>query len=240
MKICKNISNSNLRKIGVIGGMGPLATIEVQKRIFENTLAQTDQDHIHLIIDCNTKIPDRSVAIKNKDYSIVENIVSSAERLCKVGVDFIIVPCNTVHYFYNRFTPLIKTQIINMIVETAKYIHSIKVDTTCLIFSTAATMQSNIYKSEFTNRGINVEYPCEKDINSIHHIIYLVKSGNIDQARTIFEPIVNKYMVKYNTLVIACTELSSIYKSSEKVIDSLDVLTKTAIIRAGYTYIGSL
>jgi aspartate racemase len=241
MKKCKSALGPNLKKIGVIGGMGPLATIEMQKRIFENTLGHTDQDHIHLIIDCNTKIPDRSISINSNDYSIVESITSSAKILSDGGVDFIIIPCNTVHYFYNQFTPLIEVQVINMILETVKYVHSLKREETCLIFATASTIQSNIYKNEFTKNGITVEYPSEKDIDLIQYIIYLVKSGELDDAKKVFESIMSKYIKVYNTLLIACTELSCIYKSNdEKVIDSLDVLTKVSIVQAGYTYSGLL
>src|SRR3990170_1742628 len=79
--------------IGVLGGMGPEATLTCFARIIQNTLAEKDQDHLRVIIDSNAKVPDRTEAILGKGPSPVPVLVQSAAGLAQAGADFIIIPC---------------------------------------------------------------------------------------------------------------------------------------------------
>ena len=88
---------------GIIGGMGPEATVDLMQRIIANTSAIDDVDHIRCIVDNNPKIPSRIKAIleqggENPGPSMAE----MARRLEKWGADFLVIPCNTAHYYYDR------------------------------------------------------------------------------------------------------------------------------------------
>ena len=85
--------------IGIIGGMGPEATIDLVQKIVDHTPAKKDQDHIHIIVDNNPKIPDRTSAIFNGGEDPTTYLINSANLLTRAGVDFIIIACNTAHYF---------------------------------------------------------------------------------------------------------------------------------------------
>ena len=87
-----------MKTIGIIGGMGPLATVDLYRRIVLRTKAERDQDHIHVIIDSNTDIPDRTKAIIADGEDPTVELVKSAKRLEHAGADFLIMPCNTAHY----------------------------------------------------------------------------------------------------------------------------------------------
>jgi aspartate racemase len=103
-----------MKTIGMIGGMGPLATVHLFERIVLRTKAEKDQDHIRIIIDNNTNIQDRTKAILGYGESPVKELVGSAKMLEKSGADFLIMPCNTAHYFIDHIKKNIKIPFINM------------------------------------------------------------------------------------------------------------------------------
>ena len=87
--------------IGIIGGMGPLATADLFEKIIRATAAARDQDFPHVIVDCNTDIPDRTAAILMGGEDPVPQLVRSANTLAAAGADVLIMPCNTAHWFYD-------------------------------------------------------------------------------------------------------------------------------------------
>ena len=87
--------------IGIIGGMGPMATADLFIKIVENTAARTDQEHLHVLIDNNTDIPDRTACILAGSDAPLGPMVESAKRLVDQGADLLIIPCNTAHYFHS-------------------------------------------------------------------------------------------------------------------------------------------
>src|SRR5205823_6344060 len=88
--------------IGVLGGMGPWATLDLFEKILRLTPAQVDQDHFRLVIDNNPKIPDRSPAILGDSEDPTPALVATAKNLQQHGADFLVIPCNTAHFFYER------------------------------------------------------------------------------------------------------------------------------------------
>ena len=110
-----------MKIIGIIGGMGPLATVHLFERIVLRTKAEKDQDHIRILIDNNTKIPDRTLAILGNEESPVNELVNSAKMLENSGADFLIMPCNTAHYFIEEIKKNISIPFINMPEEAVKH-----------------------------------------------------------------------------------------------------------------------
>jgi aspartate racemase len=107
--------------------MGPMATVFFYKKLLELTPAKKDQDHIETVIYSNTKIADRTQCISKKNFdSIVLDLIKSAKLLEKCGIDIIVMPCNTAHYFAKDIQKSISIPFINMISETVKYLISFK------------------------------------------------------------------------------------------------------------------
>ncbi len=92
----------NKKVIGIIGGMGPLATADLFKKIVINTKANTDQEHIKILIDNNTDIPDRTDAIINGGKNPLPQMLKSAVLLWAMGAQILLMPCNTAHYFISQ------------------------------------------------------------------------------------------------------------------------------------------
>jgi len=101
--------------IGILGGMGPEATVSLFRRIVEVTGATRDQDHIRIIIDSNPKIPDRTPAILGRGESPVPTMVSTARNLERTGADFIIIPCVSAHHFIDSLQEAISIPILSII-----------------------------------------------------------------------------------------------------------------------------
>ena len=87
------------KTIGILGGMGPLATADLFEKITLLTKAETDRDHIRVYIDSNTNIPDRTAAILNGGADPVPEMADALKHLEQCGADCVIMPCNTAHYF---------------------------------------------------------------------------------------------------------------------------------------------
>ena len=108
-----------MKTIGIIGGMGPMATVDLMQKIIQATDAHEDQEHIHILVDNNTDIPDRTAAILGQGPSPLPELLKSAERLTTQGADFLIMGCNTAHYFLPLMLPELKIPVISMIEATA-------------------------------------------------------------------------------------------------------------------------
>lgn len=112
----------NMKRLGIIGGMGPEATVEFMMRLLRATYAEDDQDHIPVIADNNSQVPSRITwLLENKGADPVPEILRTTRRLCEAGADFLVMPCNTTHAFAPQ------------IVETATvpFLHAIEIAALC-------------------------------------------------------------------------------------------------------------
>ena len=116
-----NYENDCAKKtVGSIGGMGPAATALLFQKLIDYTQANSDSEHIHIVIDNNTQIPDRTTAILNGKDTPARCIIESGKKLETFGAELILIPCNTSHYFYSRIQEHLNVPVVNMIAETAK------------------------------------------------------------------------------------------------------------------------
>lgn len=216
--------------IGILGGMGPLATIRLFENIVLNTPAKKDQDHFRIIIDNNTKIPDRTEFIMGRGESPLPKLIESAQFLENSGVSCILIPCNTSHYFIDELQKHVKIPILNMIEETARYLKSMGVKNAAL-FSTLGTYKAKIYPRVFEKFDLNIMEPEEKDKLVIHDIIYNKIKSNANFGTDFiseFERIFHSMVPSPDVAIKGCTEIS-LLKLPFNTVDPLEVLAKTAI-----------
>jgi aspartate racemase len=142
----------NQKAIGIIGGMGPEATMQLFNWIIKHTPANSDQEHLRVIIDNNPQIPDRVKAILNNGPSPLPELKKMAINLQKSGADLLLMPCNTASYYIDQITPHIKIPLLNMVQETATHIveHYPKLNTIGLL-ATQATLRTGIYQTALIN-----------------------------------------------------------------------------------------
>lgn len=225
------------KTIGIIGGMGPAATCDLMEKIIASTDAKDDQGHIHICVDCNTNIPDRTKAILNHGQNPIPEMVKSGIRLESMGANLLIMPCNTAHYFYDELTKYLDIPFLNMPLETAKYLKKMGVKKVGIL-ATDGTVQSKIYDKNLKNQGIEAIYPSVQNQKLVMSLIYdCVKSHNKDYAeipiKNIVEELVNNGAEK---IILACTELPIAFKNlglDKNCIDPTLVLARSAVEFAG-------
>ena len=110
----------NKKTIGIIGGMGPLATADLFRKIVTHTQATCDQDHLHVIIDNNTAIPDRTAALLRGGEDPLPQMKKSARMLESDGADCLIMPCNTAHFFHAQVQSSVHIPLLNMLELTCQ------------------------------------------------------------------------------------------------------------------------
>ena len=130
--------------IGIAGGMGPESTLDLMGKIFSATPAQSEQDHIHLVVDSNPKTPDRTRFILGEGESPVPVIRAAIQRLVAAGADLILIPCNTAHTFIDELQGSTSVPIVNMITVCADWARERYDEGDCLgILATTGTVRSH-------------------------------------------------------------------------------------------------
>jgi len=224
--------------IGILGGMGPEATIDLFYKIIKLTPAEKDQEHLRIIIDNNPKIPDRTAAILGKGKDPLPALQETAKNLEKAGADFIIIPCNTAHYFLHSIQESVKIPISNMIEETAKEtrerIFQIK---KVGLFASKGTYKAKIYPKHFKKYNIEIISPEEDDKEEVMKAIYAVKAGDLsDKVKKCILDVAKKLIDKEaEAIIVGCTEIPLILKEEDipvPIIDPTQVLAKVAVQKA--------
>ncbi|MGG1608878.1 aspartate/glutamate racemase family protein [Bacillus wiedmannii] len=212
--------------IGILAGMGPKSTAP-----FVNTVvagcqtiygAKHDIDFPHMMIySCPTPFyMDRPIDHEAMKKAIIEG----AQKLESTGVSFIAMPCNTAHLYFEELQRSISIPILNIVDETLQAIPETAKKVTLL--ATEATIQAGIYQDGITKR--NIEYiHHEKWQEMISQIITFIKSGEVEEARELWNALVLQLREEVDTVIIACTDLNVV--ASEDFVDSSQCLAKAVV-----------
>lgn len=227
--------------IGIIGGMGPMASQLFYKMVTEHTAAERDQDHIDLILLSDASMPDRTAAILSGQYEgPYEQLLSDARLLEQCGCTAIAITCNTAHFFADMIADKIGIPILHMIRETAAALAGRCPGGVVGVMATDGTVQTGLYQKALTERSLTPWTPPAEIQKEVMHQIYdRVKKGlPCDQESwTRIEAAYRQ--AGCAAVVLACTELSVI-KADEGLgdwyVDPMETLARKVIETAGKTY----
>ena len=166
------------KSIGILGGMGPLATADLLRKITLHTRAACDADHIRVFIDSNPAIPDRTAAILSGGADPVPEMTHALRSLEKCGADCIIMPCNTAHYFLPRLQVLTGIPFISMLEATAKACAAAYPGKTAAILGTRGTLKTRLYHDALAAQGVPALTPIDKQQDELMRLIYDVVKAN--------------------------------------------------------------
>lgn len=220
-------------KLGVIGGMGPLATVNFYEKLVLKTDAKNDNEHIDLVILNHATMPDRTKCIlENKQSDFLSTIKKDFEILENIGVEAVAIPCNTSHYFYDEFKKFTNLKVINMVEETILEIKNLGF-TSAVVFGTLGTLKAGVYEKYAVKHGIELKEILPEDKISVMNIIYNIKeTNNLDNTN--FIKLLDKYCDDKTIGIIACTELSLLKVNKDiNTIDALNVLITKSISYCG-------
>ena len=231
-----------MKKLGVIGGMGPEASCYYYENVIAHTDASKDQEHIDMVILSHATMPDRTEAIMSgDDKHLIHLLQEDARTLESLGVANIAITCNTSHYFYNQIQKAVQVPVINMIHESVafavkEYDNVKKIG----IMATDGTINSRIYHKECRKMGVTPVKPSEERQKDVMSLIYDdIKSGRPGD-RNKFDRVMNEFVRKgCDAVILACTELS-VFKGRHEIpsicLDAMDVLVRESILRSGAQY----
>jgi aspartate racemase len=221
-------------KLGVIGGLGPIATAYFLELVINMTNASRDSEHLEMIIYNCPSIPDRTEYILGKSSdSPLPQMIKIGKKLEEQGIDNIAIPCITAHYFHNELTEAIHVPIINIVKETAVYLKKNGIKTAGIL-ATDGTITSKLFQKELENVDINHVIPSKQAQMDVMDLIYKdIKAGKpVDMNK--FSK-VSKELREHGAqvIVLGCTELSLIkrdYNIGAGFLDAMEVLAKASII----------
>ena len=228
------------KTVGILGGMGPMATADLFQKIVAHTAADQDGGHIRVYIDSNASIPDRTAAILSGGEDPVPAMADSLGKLEACGADCIIMPCNTAHYFLPRLEPLTKLPFLSMIRVAAQACRERFPGRTAAILATTGTLAAGLYQGALTAEGVPFLEPDEGERTALMEIIYQgVKAGAPpERYRAPFLSVIERLTGRgAECFLLACTELSLAVRElgvDLPVVDPTEELAKAAVRFCGY------
>ena len=198
------------RILGILGGMGPEATVDFYREIVSLTPASRDQDHIPTLIHSNTMIPDRTAAILGCGTDPFPLLLESARLLEHAGAGIIAIPCNTAHHYLEQLREQMSVPILNMIGEVLRELRTRYPDTSTVgLLASTGTVSARIYQSAFEPAGIAVSTPRQADQDHVMTAIRDVKAGRnyAENRRRLIDVCVNLEASGAEAVVLGCTEL---------------------------------
>jgi len=223
---------------GLIGGMGPEATVDLMRRVIRATPAEDDADHIHMIVDNNPRVPSRIRALIEGDgESPAPCLREMARRLETHGAHFLAIPCNTAHAYFDEIAAAVSIPVLHMIRLTAE---AVTADCPGLRFvgvlASSAVIVTGLYEKAFQRAGVEVLYPRGSLQDRIMQAIRQIKAGRLGRAgeETLLEAARDLDGQGAEAIVVACTELSlaaGFLDGRGRVYDAAQVLAE-AIVRA--------
>ena len=228
---------SETKTVGVIGGLGPMATLDFFERILRRTRAVREQDHLRLIIDNNTKIPDRNAFKRGEGPSPGPALAAAAHALEKAGAEFIVMACNTTHAWEAEIRAAISVPFISIIEETTKAVAELDPERAGVL-AVDACLSSNLYQDALAKRGVKTVLLSADSQRSFMELVYRIKSGDTgDTVRRSMTTLAKKLEAQGAEVIIAgCTEVPLVLTADDiegELVSSTDVLVERTIVFAG-------
>ena len=234
------MSTQEKKTIGILGGMGPLATADLFQKIVLLTKADTDRDHIRVYIDSNANIPDRTAAILSGGEDPVPEMSSALRHLEACGADCIIMPCNTAHYFLPRLQAMTEIPFLSILTAAAEACKAQFPGKTVGILATRGTLAADLYQKALAQAGVPYLIPDAPAQDALMRVIYDgVKAGKgPDSYRADFLTVLEQMSAGgAEVFLLGCTELPLAAESLKITLPTVEPtaeLAKAAIRFCGY------
>jgi aspartate racemase len=195
--------------IGVLGGMGPLATVDFFNKVLLATPAKGDADHVPLLIQSDPRIPSRPPAILSGGRSPLPELLAGRDRLITAGATALAMPCNTAHYWYADLVNGCSVPFISIVTASIAEVGKLAAPgATIGIIATRATLAAKIFDAPLTRAGHTVMLPDDNMMDTlVLPGIDLVKAGQAVQGGKLIEQAVQALLAQgAGAVVLACTE----------------------------------
>jgi aspartate racemase len=225
--------------VGVIGGMGPAATVDFMRRLVAATPAHDDRDHLHVMVDNNPKVPSRIAAlIEGTGADPAPALCQMAKGLEAQGADFLVIPCNTAHYYLPEIARSVNIPVLDMVgLSVQKLAAADPAPRRIGLLASPAVRLVGLYQKRIEEMGLQAVFPSPHHESRLLAVIKAVKSGQIETRHHQDYTAVAENLLDAgaDAFLIACTELSVIgppLAAAIPIMDSLDILVEATIATA--------
>jgi aspartate racemase len=227
-----------IKRLGVLGGMGPAASAEFMVRLIAQTPAKRDQDHIPTILWSDNTVPDRSTSMRNGDNKPLPYLLSGIQGLVSAGCNLIVIPCNTAHLWFNEMEKQASwhARIVHIVDSVADALRDVNViDSKIGVMGTQATVELGLYQYRLNKLGWECIVPTKLEMDTlVQPAIDLIKANQIEQAHDMFITVIHSLIARgAKAVVLGCTEIPLSVREDTvhdtPIINSIDSLVKSAI-----------
>ena len=219
--------------IGVLGGMGPLATIDFMHKVLVATPAETDQEHVPVIVSSIPQVPDRTAAFRGDGVSPLAAMIASGRRLVRAGASLVVIPCNTAHLWFDDVQAALGLPMLHLVdAALADALASVGSHATIGLLCTDATLASGLYM----NRTPQIRWALPTARGLLDWVmpgIQAVKAGELDRGRDLLCTAAQALVQRgARALVLGCTEVPLVLGPSNvpvPVIDATASLARRAV-----------
>ncbi len=222
--------------VGIIGGMGPAATVDLLQRIIELTPVADDGDHLRILVDNNPKVPSRIGALlEDSGLDPAPSLVAMARGLVASGAELLAMPCNTAHHYYAELAGQVEVPVINLIEAVGdalseRFPGAVRIG----LLASSAVQKIDLYGPGLARRGLEAVFP---QANHQQHVMALIravkaKADGPESQQIVAAAIADLLAQDCDAIVIACTELSILADGVDTrvpILDAAQVLAEEVV-----------
>jgi len=225
-----------MKRLGILGGMGPAASAEFVNRLIQQTPANCDQEHIPFVLWNEPRTPDRSISMRACNDDPLPYLKEGILSLKSVGCDYIVIPCNSAHYWYDEMNKL-GIPILHIVDSVVDELKCLDIDNQTIgVMGTQGTIEYGIYQNHLENQGWKCIVPDKAEMDYfVQPAIHFIKAGNMVEANCLLVKVIDSLISRgASAVVLGCTELPLAVRELEQnsipLVNSIDSLVKKAIV----------
>jgi len=234
-------------KVGVVGGVGPAATVDFMQKLVRSTPATRDQEHIKILVEQNPQIPDRTQNLLGGGPDPTVSLYATCKKLEAGDVDIIAIPCNTAHAFVERIQPYLNVPIVNMLTVSVEYLRAAFPGLRDVgLLATTGTLMSGVYRKALEAHGLKQVVPSDRLQARVMNAIYGERGAKagfmsgecIDDVTAAVDELSGRGV---EVILLGCTELPLLLPDGEMrsgsgrvvtLVDPTDILAKRCVAYA--------
>lgn len=226
------------KTVGVLGGMGPEATVDFMAAVIALTPAGRDQDHIRMLVDHNPAVPDRQAAMRGDRSAVSSVLADMALKLEAAGADFLVMPCNTAHVFLPEVLPKLGVPFIHIVSETVAEIASAQPKARQVgVLATNACIEAGVYQSAIRASGRDsILSPADRQQELMKLVLRIKRGDKSSEVKLAMRGIARDLAERGAEVIIAgCTEIPLVLGHDDlevPFISSTEVLARRTVAMA--------
>lgn len=221
--------------VGVLGGMGPDATVDFMSKVIAMTPASCDQDHVHMIVEHNPGVPNRQAAILENGKDPAPAMADMARRLESAGADFLVIPCNTAYVFADSIVAAVRIPLVSIIDVTIAAVRERVPDAGAIgVLATNGCLAAGVYQDALAEHRIEAVLPTDSELSQLMDLIYGIKGGDQGEAATTAMTTLADALTSRGAqaIIAGCTEIPLVLEESllsVPLISSTDELARRTV-----------